>query len=109
MKNLDALEGIEREKVRVTAHDTGRVATHSEFEQLVVLRITASSHPDIHIDPLRFAREGRQKVANVFLIDIRAELRSAQNIAELSEHSKGEHDSSFSQRQIEGLARRRIR
>jgi len=76
-KNLNALEGIEREKVRITGNDMGRMATHSEFEEFVVLGIAASCYLHIHIDPLSFARQSGEKNANVFLIDISAEPLSA--------------------------------
>ncbi len=99
-KNRDALERIEREKVRVAANDVGRMAAHSKFEELVVLRIAASYYPHIHIDPLSLARQGREKDSNIFLIDIPTELFSAQNFIEFGEHCKGKQDFSVSKRQI---------
>lgn len=45
------MEGIEREKGRVSRDDVGRMAAYSEFEELVVLGITASRYPHLHIDP----------------------------------------------------------
>jgi len=76
-KNLNALERMEREKIRVAGDDMGRTATHSEFEEFVVLGIAASCYLHIHIDPLSFARQSGEKNANVFLIDISAEPLSA--------------------------------
>ncbi len=67
---MNAPESINREKVRVTGNDVGRLATHSDFEELIVLRITASCYPDIHIDPLSLARQSREKTSSIFLIDI---------------------------------------
>ncbi len=87
-KNLNALERIEREKVRVTGDDVGRVATDREFEELVVLGITASCNLHIHIDPLSFARQSREKNSNIFLVHISPELFSAQNLVEFGEYSK---------------------
>ncbi len=107
-KNLNALERIEREKVRVTRDDVGRTATDTEFEELVVLGITASRYLHIHIDPLRFARQSREKNSNIFLINIPAELFSAQNFVEFGEYSKRKQDFSFSESEIESVARLRI-
>ncbi len=107
-KNLNAPKRMEREEVRVTGDDVGRMATDREFEELVVLGITASRNLHIHIDPLSFARQSREKDANVFFSDIPAELFSAQNFVEFGEYSKRKQDFSFSQRQIKRLARFRI-
>ncbi len=84
------------------------MATDSEFEELIVLGIAASCYLHIHIDPLSFARQSRQKDANVFFVDIPAKLFSAQNFVKFGEYSKGKQDFSFSERQIEGLARLRL-
>ncbi len=81
-KNLNVLERMEGEKVRVTGNDVRRLATHSEFEELIVLGITASRYVYIHIDPLSFARQSREKTWNIFLIDVSAELFPAQNFVE---------------------------
>lgn len=78
-KNLNALERIEREKVRVAGNDVGRMATHSKFEELVVPGIPASCYPHIHIHPLSLARQSCEKISNVFLIHISPELFSAQD------------------------------
>ncbi len=99
-KNLNSLERVEREKVRVAGDDVGRMAAHSKFEELVVLRIAASCYPYAHIDPLSLARQGREKDSNIFLIDIPTELFSAQNFIELGEHCEGKQDFSVSERQI---------
>ncbi len=99
------MERVEREKVRVTGDDVSRMATHSEFEELVVLRITASCYLHIYIDPLSLARQGREKTSNIFLIDIPTEVFSAQNFVEFSEYGKGKQDFSFSERQVKSLAR----
>ncbi len=96
-KDPNALEGIEHEKVRVTGDDVGRTATDREFQELVVLGITANCNLHIPIDPLSFARPSRQKDANVLSVDIRAELFSAQNFVEFGEYSKGKQDFSVSE------------
>ncbi len=79
-ENLNALEGIEREKVGVTGDDVGRTATQSKFEELVVPGIAASRYPYSHINPLSLARQSREKSSNIFLIDISTELFPAQNL-----------------------------
>ena len=84
------------------------MATHSEFEELVVLRIMASRYSYIHIEPLNLARQRREKNSNIFLIDISAELFSAQNFVEFGECRKGKQHFSFSERQIKSVARLRI-
>ncbi len=55
-KNLNALERMQREKVRVAADDVASPAAHRKFEEFVVLWITASLYPHINITPLRLAR-----------------------------------------------------
>ena len=57
-KNRNALERIQREKVRVAADDVGSMPAHRKFEEFVVLWITASlyPYPYININPLRLAR-----------------------------------------------------
>jgi hypothetical protein len=55
-KNLNALERMECEKVRVAGNDECRVAAYSEFEELVVLRIPARCYPHVHIHPFSLAR-----------------------------------------------------
>ncbi len=83
------------------------MSTHSEFKELVVFRITTSCYPHIHIDPLSLARQSREKTSNVSLIDVSAELFSAQNFVEFGEGCKRKQNSSFSERQIKSLARLR--
>ena len=107
-KNLNPPERIEREEVRVAGDDVGRMATHSEFEELVVLRIPASCYLYIHIDPLSLARQSREETSNIFLINISAELVSAQYFVEFGECSKRKQHFSFSERQIKSLAGLRI-
>jgi hypothetical protein len=107
-KNLDALEGMEREKVNVATDDVGGVPTHSEFEELVVLGIAASCDLHIHINPLGLACQRGQKIPNIFLIDVSPELFSAQNLVEFHEHSKRKQNLAFSKRQIKNLTRLRI-
>lgn len=108
-KNQNALEWIERQEVRITGDDMRRAAAHREFKELVILGVTASCNLYIHIDPLSFARQSRQKDANVFVIDIPAELFSAQNFRDLGEGRKRKEQLSLSERQVKSLARLRIR
>jgi len=107
-KNLDTLERIEREEVRVASDDVGCMATRSEFEKLVVRGITAGCYSHIHIDPLSLARQSGDKDSNVFLIDISSELFSVENFIEFGERCKRkQHFSSF-ERQVKSFARFRI-
>ena len=55
-KNRNALERMQREKIGVAGDDVGSMAAQSEFEEFVVLWITASLYPYININPLRLAR-----------------------------------------------------
>jgi len=80
------------------------VAAHSEFEKLVVLGIAAGRYWYNYIDPLSLARQGGEKVTNVFLIDISAELLSAQDLVEFGERCKRKEDFSFPEHQIKSLA-----
>ncbi len=102
------MERVEREEVRVAGDNVGRVATDREFEEVVVLGIAASCNLHIHIDPLSFVRQGRQKDANVFFVDVPADLFSAQNFVEFDEYSKRKQDFSFSESEIQSLARFRL-
>lgn len=105
---MDALEGMEREKVNVATDDVSRVASHSEFEELVVLGIAASCYLYIHINPWGLACQRGQKIANVFLIDVSPELFSAQHLVEFDEHCKRKQNLTFSKRQIKNFTRLRI-
>ena len=82
-KNRDAPEEIQRQKVSVARNDMRCSSTHCQFEELVVLRITASLYLYLHIHPFRFARQRCEKESNIFLIHIPAEPLSAQNFIEL--------------------------
>lgn len=55
-KNLNALEWIQRQKVGVAGDHVGSMAAHREFEELVVLRVAASSDLYIHVNPFGLAR-----------------------------------------------------
>ena len=103
-KNLDALERMEREKVRIAGDNVGRLAAHRKFEELVVLRITASCYPCMHIDPLSLARQGCQETSNIFLIHIAAEPSSVQNFVEFGKRRKGKQNLAFLKGPIECLA-----
>jgi hypothetical protein len=107
-KNLNALKWIECKEVNITRNDVGRTATHSKFEELVVLRITASCDLYIHVYPMGLARESRQKNSYIFFINVAAESLSAKDFAEFCEYRQGKQDLMFSERQIEGLTRFRI-
>jgi hypothetical protein len=58
----------------LTGDDVDRTANCGKFEELVILRITAGCYLRIHIDPLRRARQSREKNSNIFLIDISTEM-----------------------------------
>ena len=107
-KNLDAPEWVQRQKVSVTRDDMGSLSTHCQFEELVVLWITASLYLYPHIYPIRLARQRRQKASNIFLIHIAAESLSAQDFIELGKDGEGNQYSSFSQSPVQCVARLRI-
>ncbi len=107
-KNLDAPEWTQREKVSVASDEVSSLATHCQFQELVVLWITASLYVYRHINPLRFARQGCEKGSSIFLIHISAESLSAQNFIKLGQRREGNQHSSFSQSHIECVAGLRI-
>ncbi len=76
-KNLDAPKWIQRQKVSVSRDDVRSLPTHCQFEELVVLWITAGLYLYVNIYPLRFTRQRREKGSNIFLIHIAAESLSA--------------------------------
>jgi hypothetical protein len=53
--------------------DVGRTATYGKFEELVILRITASCYLRIHIDQLRPLRANICETVLVLLINERGE------------------------------------
>jgi hypothetical protein len=67
-KNLNAVEGMQRQKVRVARDDMGSMAAHREFKEFVVLRVTASVYLYINVNPLSCARQSREKASNILLI-----------------------------------------
>jgi hypothetical protein len=107
-KDLNAPERIQREKVRVACDDVCSLATHRQFEELVVLCISASSYLYIHINSLSLARQSYEKQSNIFLIHISVEPFSTQDFIQFGERREGNQDSSFSQRHVKCLARFRI-
>ena len=80
--------------------------THSEFQKLIVLRITAGSYLNVNIDPSGLARQSRKETSDIFLITISTEAFSAQNFGEYSERKQ--YLSSL-ERQVNSMARLRIR
>jgi hypothetical protein len=69
-----ALERIERKQVIVAGDNVRCVSAHSQFEEFVVLGISASPYLHIHVDLLSFARQSREKTSNIFFIDISPKL-----------------------------------
>ncbi len=76
-ENLNTLERIQGEQVGIAADYVRSVAAHSEFEELVVLRIAAGRDPYIHVDPFGLSSQGGEKASNIFLIYISNEFFSA--------------------------------
>src|SRR5260370_23091259 len=66
-KNRDAPEWIQSQKVHVSGHDVRFPSTHRQFEELVVLGITACFDPFLPIRPFRLARPGRGKASLSFM------------------------------------------
>ncbi len=95
-KNLDALEGIQRKKVRVASDNVRSVAARSKFEELVVLWITASCYLHINVNPLCLACQSGKKAANVFLSHVSAEPFSTQNFIEFGESCERKQETSCS-------------
>lgn len=106
--NLNTLERIEREKIRVARDDVRRAPAHREFEELVVLRITANCKSYINLNPLSLARQSRQKAPNIFLVYIAKKLFPAQNFIEFGECREGEQDRSVLESQLKCKTRLRI-
>jgi hypothetical protein len=96
-ENLDTLERIQREQVGVAADYMRSVATHSEFEELVVLRIPAGRDPNIHLNPFGLSSQGGEKTSNIFLIYIFNEFFSSKNCGKFGEGRKREQDTPFSE------------
>jgi hypothetical protein len=108
-KNRNALERIECEQVSISGDHVGCDATHSQFDKLIVLRITTGSYLHIDIDPVSLSRQSRQKTSNVVLIEISTEALSVQNLVQFGECSERKQHFSPLQRQVDGMARFRIR
>jgi hypothetical protein len=81
------------------------VATHSEFEELVVLWITASCYLDVNVNPLCLACQSGKKAANIFLSHVSAEPFSVQNFIEFGESCERKQETSRSQGCIKRVAR----
>ena len=73
---LNAAKGMQSEKVGIARHDVSRAAVEGDFEELIVLGITAEGYADFHFDPFSLARQSRQKISNIFLVDVPAKLFS---------------------------------
>lgn len=75
-QNSNTLEGIEREKIRISRDNVVCMTAHGKLEEHVVSGIAASSNLHSHLDPLRLARQRSDKLSNGFLIEIPAKLFS---------------------------------
>ena len=94
-KDQNAPKGIEGQKIQVACDDVSRVATHSDFEKLVILGIAAICYLLFRVDPFSFVCQNREKESNIFLLNISAELLPAQNIVEFSERCERKQDLSI--------------
>ena len=103
-KGSERPEKIEGQQIQVACDDVSRVATHSDFEKLVILRIAAICYLLFRVDPFSFVCQNREKESNIFLLNISAELLPAQNIVEFSERSERKQDLSILECEIKGLA-----
>ena len=108
-KNWNALEKIERKQVSIASDNVSCKTTHSEFQKLIVLRITAGSYLNVNIDPSGLARQSRKETSDIFLITISTEAFSAQNFVEFGEYSERKQYLSSLQCQVNSMARLRIR
>jgi hypothetical protein len=104
-ENLNALERIQCEKVRVAADYVSSLAAHREFEELVVLRITAGRDPHIHFDPFGLSSQNGEKPPNIFLVYIFNEFFSAKDCGKLGEDGKRKQNTPFSESQFECMTR----
>ena len=105
---MDASKGVEHDQVGVAGDDVLRVPAYCKFEEFIVLWIPAGKDLDIDVDPLGLARQSGEKAPNIFLIDVTAELLSAQNIVKFSENSEREENFSASKRKIKSPPRLRV-
>ncbi len=80
LEDLYTLKRMKCKQIGIARDDVRRVAAHGERKKFIVLGITASCYLNTRIDPLGLAGQGCKKAPYVFLIDIPAELRSAQNL-----------------------------
>ena len=103
-KDQNAPKRIEGQEIQVACDDVSRVATHSDFEKLVILRMAAICYLLFRVDPFSFVCKNREKESNIFVLNISAELLPAQNIVEFSERSERKQDLSILECEIKGLA-----
>lgn len=104
-KNPGALVGIQRKKIGVTGNNVRRPPTHSQFEELVVLRIAANRNSHINLNPFRLARQSSQKASNIFLIYVSKEFFPAEDFVKFGERREREQDSSFLECQFKRVSR----
>jgi hypothetical protein len=91
-ENLNSPEWVEHDQVGVAGDNAFRLPANGKFQELIVLGITASNDLHIDVDPLGLARQSGEKAANIFLIDVTAELLPAQNFVEFSKDGKREQN-----------------
>lgn len=90
---MDLSKGVEDEEIRVARNQVCRIATDREFEEFVVLRIATGRDLYNHLDPLSLARERRQKIPDILLLQIATEGFSVKDIVEFRQYGKREQDS----------------
>lgn len=76
------------------------MATYRKFKKFVVLGVAASREAHVDLDPFSLPRQSRDKDSNIVLINIPAELFSAQHFVEFSENGEGEQQTPFMKRQL---------
>jgi hypothetical protein len=75
-------ERVEFQQVFVAADDAGRLATHRQFEELIVIRITADLDRFIDFDENSFQNQRSQEALPIVFRQVMIEFGAAQNVTQ---------------------------
>ena len=79
--DLNASERMEGQEVGITCDNVRGSPAYRKFKEFVVPGVTASSNSHIDVSPLSLSRQNRNKNPNIVVINVAAELLSAQDVA----------------------------
>lgn len=86
---MDAFKRVQNEQIRIPGYQVGRVAVDGKRKKFVVLGIATCEYLPGYFNPLRLSRQCRKKAPDVLLVNITAELLTAEDFEQFREGVEG--------------------